>query len=206
MITGIWGRKIGMTQLFIGDKVVPVTAIDLSDWFITQIRTKEKDGHDAIQVGCLRNSYKKELFSKDWTKKLKHHFSHVREIKVTEQNEQFSIGKSVAEFVDSLQEGSFVDVSGNTRGRGFAGTIKRHNFNHTPKSHGCTMGRRPGSLSFMRSQGRVIKGKRLPGHMGNRQRMTKNLAIVKVESDAKVVLVKGAIPGHSGSLVFIRKA
>lgn len=204
MTTGIWGKKIGMTQFFVDDSAVPVTAIDLNGWVITNIRTKERDQKDAVQVGLLRDRYLNQPFSADWLKELKKYFRLIREIDLTQPDQNLAVGQSV-DFLQLFSQNDMVDVVGLTRGRGFAGTIKRHAFNATPGSHGNTMGRRPGTLSFMRSQGRVIKGKRLPGHMGNRQRMMKNLQVVRVEQDAKVIFVKGSIPGHSGSFVFVRK-
>ncbi len=104
-----------------------------------------------------------------------------------------------------LAEGDTVDVFGITKGAGFQGVVKRHGFAGGRASHGATFGRFPGGLSFMRSRGRVIKGKRMPGHMGVDRRVMKNLEIIKIESEAHVVLVKGSVPGKSGSLVFVRK-
>ncbi len=204
MISGVWGKKVGMTQVFIGDKAVPVTAIDVSNWIVTDICTQDRDGYDAVQVGCLRNRYAGETFSKDWLKQRKKHFSIVREIKLSQALENVEVGQN-ADFLDSIIEGGAVDVFGKTRGRGFAGGVKRHGFAGGPASHGSTLGRAPGSMTGARSQGKVPKGKRLPGHMGTEQRMMKNLKVVKVESDAKIILVKGSVPGHAGSLVFVRK-
>lgn len=203
MVTGIWGRKIGMTQLFLEDKVVPVTAIDMSNWIVTLVRTHENDGYHAVQVGCLRDRYAGEQFSPDWLKNLKKYFRYVREVRSPNVVENITVGQPV-DFYTMLQ-GSKVDVVGVTKGRGFAGVVKRHNFTGAKASHGSKMGRRPGSSSSYRSQGRIIKGKRFPGHMGTVNRVMRQLDVVKVEPDAKIILVKGSVPGHAGSLVFVRK-
>lgn len=206
MSKGLWGKKVGMTQIFENDKVVPVTAIDVSDWVVTNVRTKERDGYAAIQVGCVKKRYSDKTFSQDWIKKPKEYFSFVREIRLDDDAQDITIGQS-ADFYTGFNQGDKVDITGRTIGRGFAGVVKRHNFGGPPGSHGSTMGKNPGSIGSFRSQGKVIKGKKLPGHMGNKQRMMRNLKIVKkIEENGKLLLVKGAIPGKSGSLVFIRKA
>lgn len=204
MITGIWGRKIGMTQVFVEDQVVPVTAIDMANWIVTNVRTDEKDGYHAVQVGYLRDRYVAQQFSPEWLKDLKKYFRYVREIRSPKVVENITIGQPV-DFYTMLAQGNKVDVIGITKGRGFAGVVKRHDFTGAKASHGSKMGKRPGSSSSYRSQGRIIKGKRFPGHMGTLTRMMKQLDVVKVEPDAKIVLVKGSIPGHAGSLVFVRK-
>jgi large subunit ribosomal protein L3 len=205
MVSGFWGSKIGMTQVFDADKVVPATVIDVSSWVIVGQKTQERDEYDAVIVGKRKKPYVEQLFKKSWLKDLKKYFSAVREIPLQEgTKEEFTVGNPV-NFAGIVTEGDMLDVSGKTRGRGFAGVMKRYGFSGGPASHGGKLGRRPGSLSFMRSQGRVIKGKKLPGHLGNVKRMIRNLDVVKVESDRGVVLVKGSIPGKSGSLVFLRK-
>jgi large subunit ribosomal protein L3 len=207
MLSGVWGKKIGMTQVFSEkNMVVPVTVIDLNNWYVTQIKTKELDGYDAIQVGCLRNKYTNKTFSRDWLKDAKEYFSFIKEIKLEKQPEQaLEIGQTL-DISSILTPGKNVNVFGITKGRGFQGVIKRHGFRGGPASHGPRFGRWPGTVSFMRSQGRVIKGKKLPGHMGVDQRVMKNLEIVKIENEAKIALIKGSVPGSSGSLVFMQKA
>ena len=207
MVSGLWGKKIGMTQVFSKkNTVVPVTVIDFANWFVTNIRTKERDGYTAVQVGRVKDRYAKNAFSIVWLKNFKRYFSFIREIKVKEEDISSLpvIGKP-ADFITSLAEGSYVDVFGKTKGCGFAGVVRRHNFSGAPKSHGHTMGKRPGSIGSFCSQGKVIKGKAMPGQMGNKQDVTKNLEVIKIEQGANVLLVKGAIPGRSGSLVFVRK-
>lgn len=205
MVSGLWGRKIGMTQVFEKDKAIPVTVIDVSDWLVTQIKTEEKDGYNAVQIGCIRPRYADQQFSSDWLKKPKTYFSSLREVELKNKDEQLVVGQP-AKFQTVLTEGDLVDVLGTSIGRGFAGAVKRHGFAGGRASHGAKVGRRPGSLSFMRSQGRVIKGKRLPGHMGTTSERVRNLEVVKLRNEDNLVLIKGPVPGKSGSLVFIRKA
>jgi large subunit ribosomal protein L3 len=204
MVRGLWGRKVGMTQVFSKEnKVVPVTLIDVANWLVTLVKNKERDGYDAVQVGCVKARYADETFAADWVKSPNKYFSLFREIKVVDDSAKFEVGQSVDASV--LAEGDKVDITGLSKGCGFTGVVKRHNFSGARASHGATMGRTPGSLGFMRSQGKVIKGKKLPGHYGQEQQTIKNLKVVSVEEGAKVVLVKGSVPGKTGSLVFLRK-
>lgn len=205
MIGRIWGKKIGMTQLFVGEQVIPVTAISVGNWFITGIKTQDRDGYVAVQVGCLRDRYVGQEFKPDWLKNLKTYFRVVREIRMDQPDETLQIGQAI-DFRQYVALGDKVHVRGTTRGRGFQGVITRHGFGGFSASHGSTMHRRPGSVGFMRSQGRVIKGKRLPGHMGVEQCAVMNLEVVQIEKDAPVIFVKGSVPGHAGSFVFISKA
>jgi len=206
MMDGLWGRKIGMTQVFAENRsVVPVTVIDTSHWMVTQIKTKENDGYAALQVSNLRDRYCDKPFDLAWLKELTKYFIETKEI-LSKNDEivSFEVGTSF-DGLSLLQEGEALDIMGMTTGRGFQGCVKRHGFSGGKASHGDKVGRRPGSLSFMRSQGRVIKGKKLPGHMGVQQRMMKNLKIIKVAPESHIVLVKGSVPGRTGSLVFMRK-
>lgn len=204
MVNGIWGKKIGMTQVFSSDnRVVPVTAVDVSDWFVTQVKTKERDGYDAIQLGCIREKQQGQQFSADWLRSPKQYFSALREVRLLD-SASFEVGQQ-PDIATLLEVGMSVDVFGITIGKGFQGAVKRHGFAGGPASHGAKLGRKPGSLSGQRSSGRVFKGKKLPGHMGCSQRVMKNLQIIKVESSAGIVFIKGSIPGKSGSLVFVRK-
>jgi len=209
MVTGLWGKKIGMAQIFAGESVVPVTAVDISGWFVTNIRTIERDGYSAIQVGRVKDKYINKKFDVNWLKKLKQYFSVVREIRLSKdvsemEGSPIAIGKA-ADFLSIFQEGDFVDVFGKTKGCGFAGVYRRYNFGGAPKTHGSKMGRRTGSIGYFCSQGRVAKGKKMPGQMGNKKRVAQNLEVVKIAKDSDIVLVKGSIPGKSGSLVFLRK-
>ena len=205
MITGIWGRKIGMTQVFANDKVVPVTAINIADWYVTNIKTVDRDGYSALQVGSVKNRFKDEKYSKEWIKTPKHYFSFIREIPLKDASVEFVVGKRI-DFSQLVNLGEIVDVRSKTIGKSFAGVVKRHRFAGPPGSHGSTMGKRPGSIGSLVKSGHVIKGKRLPGHMGCDNQMMRNLEIVMVEAATKTLLVKGSIPGKAGSLVFVRKA
>ncbi|MFZ5954082.1 MAG: 50S ribosomal protein L3 [Candidatus Dependentiae bacterium] len=205
MSTKFWGKKIGMTQVFLGDKVVPVTAVDLSAWVVTQIKTKERDGYEAVQVGCLRERFKNDSFKEDWVKKPKKYFSHLKEMSVESQFDSIQIGQLV-NFTQLIETGTKVNVVGTTKGGGFAGVVKRHGFAGGRASHGSKMGNKPGSSGFFRRQGRIIKGKKFPGHMGMLTKMMKGLEVIKVEPDNNIVLVKGSVPGKTGSLLCIKKA
>lgn len=208
MLNGIWGRKIGMTQVFSKENmVVPVTAIDFSNWYVTALKNSERDGYDAVQVGLVRKKYQDKPFSPEWLKDSKVYFAILREIKLQSLPEKpFEIGQKIDDFVlETLVAGNSVHAFGVTKGYGFQGVIKRHSFTGGRASHGPRFGRWPGSMSFMRSQGKVIKGKKLPGHMGVEQRVARNLEIIRIEQEAKIALIKGSVPGGSGSLIFMQK-
>jgi large subunit ribosomal protein L3 len=205
MATRLWGKKIGMTQVFVNNKVVPVTAIDCAHWLVTNIKTKERDGYTAVQVGLVKDRYANAPFAKEWLTKPQKYFNHLKEIAFDGDFSTITLGQS-ADFNAAVDAGDFVDVVGNTIGRGFAGVVKRHDFNGPPGSHGSNMGKRPGSSSSYRSQGRIIKNKKFPGHMGTDARVMKQLEVVSIDKDANVVLVKGSVPGKAGSLLCIRKS
>lgn len=204
MTTGFWGKKIGMTQVFINDKVVPVTVINTASWIVTGIKTIEKDGYSAVQVGCIRPRYSKNSFDLSWIKNLSKYFSLVKEIRMEGDLSNVVIGKPLS-FEQDVKEGDLVNVTGTTKGCGFAGVVRRHGFGGPPGSHGSTMGNRPGSIGFITAEGKVIKGKKLPGHMGNKRHHVQNLKIVQINADDQIVLLRGAVPGKSGSFVFMRK-
>ena len=205
MIEGIWGRKVGMTQIFAeNNAVVPVTVVDTSGWFVTQIKIEETDGYNAIQVACLRSKYKGQDFNPEWIKNLKQHCLFIREIAITEIPEGIKVGSDV-NLGQILDKNQSVDVTGTTKGAGFAGVMKRWNFSGGPKSHGSSFKRAPGSLGFMCATGKVLKGKKMPGHMGNKRRTTQKLQVVDVRPEDNIVLVKGSMAGKPGGLVFLRK-
>lgn len=205
MVNGLWGRKVGMTQVFSdASKVVPVTLIDLADWYVTQVKTKEKDGYQAVQLGCIKSKFAGKEFLADWIKDTKKYFSALKEVRLKEEAEMPSVGQRL-DMSAVLEQGNAVDVFGVSIGRGFAGGMKRHGFSGGRASHGDKLGRGPGSMGNMRSRGRVIKGKKLPGHFGVEQHVIKNLEIIKIEPQAQIVLVKGSVPGKTGSLVFLKK-
>ena len=206
MINGFWGTKIGMTQVFSDDhKVVPVTVIDLARWVVTQVKTSKKDGYSAVQLGCVKKRFESNEFSSEWMEEPTKYFSVRKEVRLADDlTEDLQVG-SAFNINEFITKGDNVDVVGISIGRGFQGGVKRHGFKGGRASHGDTLGRRPGSLSFMRSQGRVMKGKRMAGHMGVDRCMIKNLEIVQIEPQARIVLVKGSVPGKSGSLVYLKK-
>lgn len=204
MVKGLWGKKVGMTQVFVGEKVIPVTVIDASHWYVLNVRTQERDGHVAVQIGCPRGKYRAVPFSRDWIKQPNKFFSLIREIGLDDVGE-VEVGQLLS-VPSVVGQGDKVDVFGTTTGRGFAGVVRRHRFNGPPGSHGSKMGNRTGSLSFMRSQGRVIKGKRMPGHMGCAKRVMRHLEVVQVLPEESIVMVKGSVPGRAGSFLYVRKA
>lgn len=202
---GLIGRKVGMTQLF-DDKgdVVPVTVIEAGPCTVTEIRTKERDGYTALQLGFGTN--KERRFTKpvlgQFRKRNLPPSRHLREFRTGDVS-AFSLGQTLN--ASLFEKGEHVDVEGITKGRGFAGVIKRHGFAAGHASHGPTMGREPGSIGSSAYPSRVIKGKRLPGRMGGKTLTTKNLLVAGVDVEQNVLLVRGAIPGPPNGLVFVLK-
>ncbi len=205
MATRLWGKKVGMTQVFSNNKVMPVTAIDVAHWVVTNVKTQERDGYAAVQVGLLRDRYTTQAFNAEWLTQPRKYFYYLREIAFDGDVTTMQVGQPIG-FNELLNAGQFVDVVGTSIGRGFAGVVKRHDFNGPPGSHGSNMGKRPGSSSSYRSQGRIIKGKKFPGHMGADTQVMRNLEVVSINKDANIVLVKGSVPGKIGSLLCIRKS
>jgi large subunit ribosomal protein L3 len=202
---GLIGRKIGMTQIFDekGD-VVPVTVIEAGPCTVTEIRSSERDGYTALQLGFGTN--KEKRFTKPYLGQFKKRnlppSRHLREFRIPDVS-AYTLGQTLNASV--FEKGEHVDVEGNTKGRGFAGIIKRHGFKGGHASHGPTMGREPGSIGSSAYPSRVIKGKRLPGRMGGKPLTSKNLMVAGVDVEQNVVLVRGAIPGPTNGLVFILK-
>ena len=200
---GILGRKIGMTQVFTkSGKLIPVTVISVEPNVVTQIKTKENDGYEAIQLGF--DTKREKLATKaslGHTNKAnttpKRFFKEIKGVDVN----NYTLGQEIK--VDIFTEGEVVDVTGTTKGKGFQGVIKRHGQSRGPMGHGSHYHRRPGSLGTMRPM-RVIPGKKLPGHMGQLTVTIQNLEIVAVDAKENVILVKGNIPGAKQSLVFIK--
>ncbi len=202
---GILGRKIGMTQVFTkANKVVPVTVISVEPNIVTQIKTKENDGYEAIQLGF--DTKREKLATKasiGHTNKAKTTPKRFfKEIKGVDIN-NYSLGQEVK--VDIFEEGEIVDVTGTTKGKGFQGVIKRHNQSRGPMGHGSQYHRSPGSMGTMRPM-RVFKGKKLPGHMGTLTVTIQNLEIIAVDLENNCLLVKGNVPGAKNSLVIIKSA
>lgn len=201
---GIWGKKIGMTQIFSEKKVTPVTVIDVSSWRVISVKTEENSGYNAVQMGLLRDAYLSEPFSVDWLKNLKDYFCLLREVKISSLDNLPKIGDPI-DFSKILTQNEKVDIVGTSIGRGFQGVVKRHGFHGGRASHGDKLGRKPGSLSCFRRQGRVRKGKLMPGHMGVERCTIKNSKVIGLEPEKNMILIKGAVPGKTGSLVFVRK-
>lgn len=211
MIKGLIGRKIGMTQIFAEDgTVVPVTVIEVGPCIVTQIKTEERDGYRAVQLGFGRAK------AKNLTRPLKGHLEKsvsllenreypriLREFRVDDPS-AFQLGQRIT-VQDVFSAGERVDVTGITKGRGFSGTIKRWGFNRGPMTHGCKNIREPGSTGCATFPARVIKGKKMPGHYGSERVTVLNLPIVDVRPEDNVILVRGAVPGSRNAIVVIRK-
>ena len=193
-----------MTQLFIDNNVVPVTVINVSGWYLLQIKTEKNDGYDAIQIGCLRKKYAPNGYKEEFLKKIKKHFLYVREVAIDAAADSLKIGQLVS-MEGILEKDQRIDVVGISKGAGFAGVMRRHNFSGGPKSHGSSFKRAPGSLGNLCANGKVAKGKAMPGHMGVDRVTTKNLKIVELDQEKQIVLVKGSVAGKPGSFVYMRK-
>ena len=202
---GLIGKKVGMTQVF-GEKgdCIPVTVIEAGPCTVTEVRSKERDGYVAIQLGFGTN--KESRFSRPVLGQFKKRnlppSRHLKEFRIGDAA-AFEVGKTVD--ASLFAKGEYVDVQGVTKGRGFAGVIKRYGFKGGTASHGPTFGRQPGSIGASAYPSRVIKGKRLPGRMGGVNLTIKNLEVVGVDTELNVVLVRGAIPGPPNGLVYIQK-
>ncbi|WP_128426458.1 50S ribosomal protein L3 [Gudongella oleilytica] len=198
------GKKVGMTQIFKEDgTLVPVTVIEAGPLFVVQKKTVEKDGYNAIQVGFG------DVKEKRMTKPAKGHFDKanvayrkfLREFKV-ENPDEFEIGQEIK--ADVFSEGDMVDVTGSSKGKGTAGVIKRHGFGRGRETHGSKFHRMPGGMSAGTYPGRVFKGHRMMGRMGNERVTVQNLEVVRVDSEKNLILVKGAVPGPKKGLVSIK--
>lgn len=202
---GILGKKIGMTQVFTKEgKLIPVTVIEVEPNVVTQIKTVEKDGYDAIQLGAQtireKLSNKPELGHVKKANTTPKRF--LREIRGVNVND-YTLGQTIG--VDIFEAGEIVDVTGTSKGKGFQGVIKRHNQSRGPMGHGSQYHRGVGSLGTMLPM-HVLKGKKMPGQMGNVQRTVQNLEVVSIDTENSVILVKGNVPGPKKSLVMIRTA
>ena len=207
MEKAIIGKKIGMTQVFAADgKVIPVTVVEAGPCTVIQKKTVEKDGYEAVQVGCA------PLKDKHTTKPLKGHFAKA-EVEAKKYLREFRLSDTSALNVkdeikcDIFAEADKVDVIGVSKGKGYAGVIKRHNASRLKETHGTgPVHRHPGSMGACSTPSRVLKGKKLPGHMGVDRVTVLNLEIVKVDAERNLLLIKGAIPGAKGGIVTVRNA
>ena len=202
----ILGKKLGMTQIFEENgAVIPVTVIEAGPCTVTQIKTVETDGYNAIQIGIG------DVKEKHTTKPQKGHFAkanlavkkHLREFRV-DSIEGLNIGDELK--ADTFEVGQKIDAQGTTKGKGFQGVIKRHGQHRGPMGHGSMYHRRPGSMGSTSTPGRVFKGKKLPGHMGCETVTIQNLEIVRVDTDKNAILVKGSVPGNKGAILKIKSA
>ena len=204
-VFGLLGKKLGMSQIFTEDgKLVPVTIIQAGPCAVTQIKNMERDDYEAVQLGF-------EDKKRNTTKPLRGHFKrsgttpkrHLREFSLASSIELTEGGEVK---VDVFEEGELVDVRGSTKGRGFAGVVRRFRFGGGPASHGHTSHRRVGSIGQSASPSEVWKGRSMPGQMGGVARTIQNLKIVKVDSEKSLLFIRGAVPGPTGGVVEVRKA
>jgi large subunit ribosomal protein L3 len=204
---GILGKKVGMTQVFDDrGEVIPVTVIEAGPCFVTQVKTEERDGYTAVQMGFQEIKPKRltggelQHLQKNQLPPLRY----LREIRVSDVQD-YEAGQKIT--VGTFDEGELVDVTGTSKGRGFAGGIKRHGFHRGPKTHGQSdRERAPGSAGSGTRVGHVRKGKRMPGHMGNVRVTAQHLLVVKVDPERNLLLVRGAVPGPKKGLLIIREA
>jgi large subunit ribosomal protein L3 len=201
----ILGKKVGMTQVFTEQgEVIPVSVVESGEMFVVQKKTVEKDGYNAIQVGFGK------VKPKNVTKPIKGHFEkakvepkkYLREFKV-DNIDDYEVGQKIG--VDVFQAGEKVDVIGTSKGKGFAGSIKRHGHHRGPMSHGSKFHRLRGSLGASSYPAKVVKGTKAHGHMGHERVTVLNLEVIKVDVDKNAILLKGAIPGPKKGLVKIRE-
>ncbi len=207
MSIGLIGRKVGMTQVFQADgTMIPVSVLEIEPNTVTRLRTTERDGYTAVQLGTDP--------SKRLTKPETGQFAAlpkspaglpatVREFRV-ESVDDFEVGQQLS--VDLFEAGEIVHVTGTSKGRGFAGTVKRHHFQRGPKTHGSDNYRKPGSIGPGTTPGRVYKGLRMGGHMGDERVTVKKLSVVRADQERNLLLIRGSVPGARGSLVLVRKA
>ena len=202
---GILGKKIGMTQVFTEEGlVIPVTVVEAGPVAVTQIKTLENDGYEAIQVGYV------DAKEKALNKPQKGHLAkagvlkrHLKEFRV-DTVEGYEVGQEIK--ADLFTAGERIDVTGISKGKGFQGPIKRHGQSRGPESHGSRYHRRPGSMGACSYPGRVFKNKKLAGHMGSVKITIQNLEVVRVDAEKNLLLIKGAIPGAKGSVVTVKAA
>lgn len=205
-MTLILGRKQGMTQIFDGDGAhVGVTVVAAGPCVVTQVRTQETDGYDAVQLGYedvadkhVKKPQRKAFETAGLSPK---RFLREERLKAPADG---SVGDTVT--VVAFSEGDLVDVIGTTKGRGFAGTIKRHGFSRGLKTHGCMNYRAPGAIGACAYPSRVFKGKRMAGHFGNKRNTTKNLKVMKIDEGRNLIFIKGAVPGPNGGFVQVQTA
>ncbi len=205
-VTTILGRKLGMTQVWSeDDRLVPVTVIEAGPCVVSQVKTEKSDGYRAAQIAFG------EIKPSKVTKPMAGHFKrakldpmrHLAEVRLGD-GEEYRVGQKIT--VEAFEEGASVDVSGTSKGKGFAGVMKRHNFRGGPGGHGSHFHRAPGAIGMCATPSRVLKGVGMPGHMGAETVTVRNLQVVRVDAEQNLLLVRGAVPGAKGGLLTIRKA
>lgn len=212
MAMGLVGRKCGMTRIFTdAGASIPVTVVEAPPNRITQVKTVENDGYRALQVtaGSKKGSRVSKPGAGHFAKAKVEAGDLITEFRLDADDHpeagEFQLGQEIK--VDLFEEGQIVDVVGTTIGKGFAGTVKRHHFSMQDATHGNSLSHRaPGSIGQNQSPGRVFKGKKMSGHMGNVRRTAQNLVVVRVDTERNLLLIKGAVPGHAGSRVVVRRA
>ena len=205
MSIGLIGKKSGMSRLFLEDgESVPVTAVSVCGNFIADIKTKEKNGYNALVVSKTKKSNNLNKSQKEFFKKVNLNPGSIAEFKLDDNNEEaFEIGKHLT--ADLFEIGQLVDVTGVSKGKGYAGVIKRHNFSMQDATHGNSLAHRAhGSIGQCQTPGRVWKGKKMSGHMGNVQKTVQSLKIVDMDVENNVIYIKGSVPGFNGSQLKIK--
>lgn len=204
MALGVIGEKLGMTQVYDEQGLcIPVTVIKVDPLTVTQIKTLETDGYNAIQVGVVpaKEKHLTKAQIGHFKKNNLENFRHLQEFRI-DNPADYTVGQKID--LSVLNEISKVDVSGKSVGKGFQGTVKRHNFSRGPMGHGSKNHREPGSIGAGTTPGRVLKGKRMAGNMGNEKVTVSKLTVVKIISDKNLLLVKGSVPGPEGKLVTVK--
>jgi large subunit ribosomal protein L3 len=200
---GLIGRKVGMTQVFQPNgTMVAVSVVEVTPNTVTRLRTDERDGYTAVQLG----TGERRRLTKPVAGQLKD-LPRVRDIREfrLDSADDYQVGQQIA-VGDVFAEGDLFDVTGVSKGKGFAGTVKRHNFSRGPKTHGSDNYRKPGSIGPGTTPGRVYKGLKMGGHMGHDRVTIKKLRVIRVDAERNLILVKGSVPGAPGALTFVKKA
>ena len=203
MTLGVIGKKVGMTQIFNEEGLaVPVTVIKVDPLVVTQVKTEATDGYNAIQVGTVAAKEKHLTKAQigHFAKNNLENFRHLQEFRI-DNPQDYTVGQQIE--LSVLNDVQKVDVTGTSIGKGFQGTVKRHNFSRGPMAHGSKNHRAPGSIGAGTTPSRVIKGKRMAGNMGNERVTITKLKLVKVDSENSLILIKGSVPGSEGKLVTI---
>ncbi len=201
---GLIAKKLGMSQIYEDGKAIAVTILEAEPGVITQIKTKEKDGYNAIKVGFI-DTKEKRLTKPVFMGLKKSGVSPKRVLKEfrTDDINDYAIKDEIK--LDLFKEGEIVDVVGTTKGKGFAGVMKRHNFSGGPGGHGSMFNRRVGSIGNCEFPGRVVKGRKMPGHYGNVRVTIKNIKVIKIDQKNNIIALKGAVPGSKGEYINIIK-